>query len=476
MTQSARHSSWVRSGVAVAVVLALGLGLGAFSSGCESGSSRGSTGPGAAGSGGVESPATGGAVGSGGFFTGSGGSAGGAVGTGGTPSDGGQLTGGTPSSGGRLTGGTPSLGGASGAGGVASTGGTFGSGGVGSGGAGSGGTGTGGARTGGDAGSGGTGTGGARTGGAATTGRATGIAGGAMTGGTAAGGTSAGTSTGPCGTHSWACWPMPNPVSMGLANPASYTDLGDGTVRDNVTSLVWQKTVSSSTYASADATTYCAGLALPGSGWRVPTRIELESITDHTRTSPAINVTAFPGTPAAFFLTSTPWAVRTPPVWGTNFYEGLSSNNVTPPARVRCVRGNGDGDLPATPPPNQYTVVATGEVQDNYTKLIWEQATHQPAMDFATASALCSGLALNGHSFRLPTVNELSTLVDDRRVAPAINQTMFPDTVWGSGDQYYYWAQDAWAGSTAGTGWGLNYNDGYTGHGRLSLVVRCVRS
>lgn len=296
-----------------------------------------------------------------------------------------------------------------------------------------------------------------------------------MTGGTAAGGTSGGTSTGPCGTHSWACWPMPNPVSMGLANPASYTDLGDGTVRDNVTSLVWQKTVSSSTYASADATTYCAGLALPGSGWRVPTRIELESITDHTRTSPAINVTAFPGTPAAFFLTSTPWAVRTPPVWGTNFYEGLSSNNVTPPARVRCVRGNGDGDLPATPPPNQYTVVATGEVQDNYTKLIWEQATHQPAMDFATASALCSGLALNGHSFRLPTVNELSTLVDDTRVAPAINRTMFPDTVWGSGDQYYYWAQDAWAGSTAGTGWGLNYNDGYTGHGRLSLVVRCVR-
>jgi hypothetical protein len=268
---------------------------------------------------------------------------------------------------------------------------------------------------------------------------------------------------------------MPNPVSMGLANPASYTDLGDGTVRDNVTSLVWQKTLSSSTYALADATTYCAGLALAGNGWRVPTRIEIESITDHTRTSPAINVTAFPGTPAAFFLTSTPWAVRTPPVWGTNFYEGLSSNNLNGAARVRCVRGNGDGDLPATPPANQYTVVATGEVQDNYTKLIWEQATHQPAMDFATASALCSGLALNGHSFRLPTVNELSTLVDDTRVAPAITRTMFPDTVWGSGDQYYYWAQDAWAGSTAGTGWGLNYNDGYTGHGRLSLVVRCVR-
>jgi hypothetical protein len=272
---------------------------------------------------------------------------------------------------------------------------------------------------------------------------------------------------------------MPNPVSMGLPNPASYTDLGDGTVRDNVTALVWQKTVSSSTYALADATTYCAGLALAGSGWRIPTRIELESITDHTRTSPAINVTAFPGTPASFYWTSSPWAVTTPPArsWGTNFYEGLSSNNVTDTAlnHVRCVRGNGDGALPATPPPNQYTVVATGEVQDNYTGLIWQQATTQPAMAFADAEALCNGLTLNGHSFRLPTVNELSTLVDDTRVAPAINRAMFPDTVWGSGDQYYYWAQDAWAGTTAGTGWGLNYNDGYTGHGRQSLVVRCVR-
>lgn len=294
------------------------------------------------------------------------------------------------------------------------------------------------------------------------------------TGGSSGGGTD-GSDSGDCGTHSWACWPMPNPASMGLPNPASYTDNGDGTVQDNVTGLLWQQTVSDPTYSSTDAATYCAELALAGSGWRVPTRIELQSITDHTRTSPAINVIAFPDSPGGFFLTATPWAVRTPPVWGTNFYEGLSSNNLTPPARVRCVRGNGEGDLPTTPPPDQYTEVEPGEVQDNYTGLIWEQATHQPAMVYDAAVALCDDLDLNGHSFRLPTVNELSTLVDDSRVAPAINRTMFPDTVWGSGDEYYYWALDAWAGSGGGTGWGLNYNDGYTGHGRTSLVVRCVR-
>jgi hypothetical protein len=30
----------------------------------------------------------------------------------------------------------------------------------------------------------------------------------------------------------WACFPMPNPAGSGLPNPAKYTDLGNGTVRD----------------------------------------------------------------------------------------------------------------------------------------------------------------------------------------------------------------------------------------------------
>jgi hypothetical protein len=272
---------------------------------------------------------------------------------------------------------------------------------------------------------------------------------------------------------------MPNPVSTGLPNPASYTDPGDGTVKDNVTGLVWQQTVSAETYTWEDALSYCAGLELAGTGWRVPTRIEVASIIDHTRTSPAINTTAFPCTPTGFYWTSSPWAVTTPPArsWGTNFYEGLTSNNVwnTGLNRVRCVRGNGEGDLPATPPPNQYTEVFPGEIQDNYTGLIWQAATVQPDMSYEEAVATCADMSLNGHSFRLPGVNELSTLVDETRVAPAIQQTYFPDTVWGSGDQYHYWSQNAWAGSSEGTGWGLNYNDGYTGHGRESLVVHCVR-
>jgi hypothetical protein len=38
-------------------------------------------------------------------------------------------------------------------------------------------------------------------------------------------------------------WPMPNPASAGLPNPASLTvDATNDTVMDNVTGLMWQRT------------------------------------------------------------------------------------------------------------------------------------------------------------------------------------------------------------------------------------------
>ncbi|TMR24859.1 DUF1566 domain-containing protein [Nonomuraea zeae] len=60
----------------------------------------------------------------------------------------------------------------------------------------------------------------------------------------------------------WASWPMPNPARTGLPNPASHTDLGDGTVRDNVTCLVWQRAPAPKTYTFTAAKAYCTGLRL----------------------------------------------------------------------------------------------------------------------------------------------------------------------------------------------------------------------
>src|ERR1700679_1117325 len=58
--------------------------------------------------------------------------------------------------------------------------------------------------------------------------------------------------------YAYACWPMPNPASAGLPNPASYTVQGDGTVKDDVTGLIWQQAVTATqAYTWADAQTYC---------------------------------------------------------------------------------------------------------------------------------------------------------------------------------------------------------------------------
>ena len=57
----------------------------------------------------------------------------------------------------------------------------------------------------------------------------------------------------------------------------SYTDNGDGTVTNNYSGLIWQKDGSSVRLEWAEAKDYCEGL---GNGWRLPTRVELETFID----------------------------------------------------------------------------------------------------------------------------------------------------------------------------------------------------
>jgi hypothetical protein len=283
---------------------------------------------------------------------------------------------------------------------------------------------------------------------------------------------------------------MPNPTGSGLPNPASYT-VANGIVHDNLTCLDWQQVESSSSYTNADAITYCEGLSLGGyDDWRVPTRVEVESIMDWTR-SPAIDA-AFTGA-SGFHKTGSNWILTirqagagktcgaTPAdpdagtaagpgtcAWAFNFGDGIVSNAyaAATAGRVRCVRGNGTGEAfsdPALAPPNQYTVISADEVQDNYTGLIWQRTGNSSGLiTWDQAVAYCSSLTIGGNTWRLPSVRELATLVDETQVAPAINRTMFPSTQYGARSNNWYWASHAQRNSTTAW-WGLNYDDGFTG-------------
>jgi hypothetical protein len=278
-------------------------------------------------------------------------------------------------------------------------------------------------------------------------------------------------------------WPMPNPAAANLPNPFSYTDPGDGTVVDNVTKLVWQKTVDKATqaFAWADAPAYCAGLALPapgGSTWHVPTRIQALSLVDYTTLAAMDGPFVAAGQPPGgkYTWTSTPWVVSqiaTKPqdAWMVNFGGGggLTSNAAaqTGAEYVRCVASPAVTPLPYP----HYVQVGAGEVQDVLTGLIWDQLSNLTLLAQADAISYCAGLGLNGHTWRLPSVNELSSLVDDNppitKVSPAIDLCVFPDT---SPNTYYM------SSSIVGTmPWALNYEDGFDFDNQTSGYVRCVR-
>jgi hypothetical protein len=119
--------------------------------------------------------------------------------------------------------------------------------------------------------------------------------------------------------------------------------VGDGTVVDNLTHLVWERDFSSR-ISRADGITYCADLTLSGGGWRLPTAIELRSLVDETRVSPAIDLLFFPGTPgpawSLFWSSST--RVGEVPICGmyVDFHDGSvgTGGGAGGSNYVRCVR------------------------------------------------------------------------------------------------------------------------------------------
>jgi hypothetical protein len=155
----------------------------------------------------------------------------------------------------------------------------------------------------------------------------------------------------------FAQWPMPD-VEPGAQTRPSYDASDPNSITDNVTHLVWQKVIPA-TYAGCtgnvaaagdtctlqQAKAYCASPALAstlgGAGWRLPTRIELESIVDHMRSTSALDTNVFPQPlrDEDRYWTASPYARQAGWSWHVNFDFGRTEAAVnTSNLRVRCVR------------------------------------------------------------------------------------------------------------------------------------------
>jgi hypothetical protein len=259
---------------------------------------------------------------------------------------------------------------------------------------------------------------------------------------------------------------MPDPAGGG-ANPQSYDTSNPGTVLDRVTGLVWQRAVSPQTLGWQAAREACACLELGGQhDWRLPSRIELVSIVDFTRHDPAIDGEAFPATPTDWFWSASPVAGSDPAAaWYVAFFDGNTHHaELGVPYHVRCVRGGAAGQP-------RYAIAGEGTVTDGTTRLTWQQRLDDTRRTFAEAQAGCAALALAGGGWRLPTMKELQTLVDESRSDPAIDPAAFPDT-----PDEGFWAANLLAG-TPGNAWFVTFASGIAYN---SLVdhpyrMRCVR-
>ena len=277
-------------------------------------------------------------------------------------------------------------------------------------------------------------------------------------------------------------------------NAPRYKDLGDGTVLDEVTRLMWQKTAGpKGTYAQL-----VAGAKRCRTGghkdWRMPSIKELyslilfsgldvdpESVTSGSA-EPFLDTQAFDfryGDPAkgervidSQWATSTEYVHTTmkgdKTVFGVNFADGrIKGYGMRTPRGeklffARYVRGNEKYGT------NDFVDNKDGTISDRATGLTWmkQDSGHVKAgrqkdgrLDWQEALAWAEGLTHAGHDdWRLPNAKELQSLVDYTR-SPATTRSAAIDPAFavstirgadGSKDFPWYWSSTTHASARGG--------------------------
>jgi Protein of unknown function (DUF1566) len=157
-------------------------------------------------------------------------------------------------------------------------------------------------------------------------------------------------------------------ASTTVAN--QFTDNADGSVKDNLTGLVWQKIPNTSTLTWEQALVYAEGLTLGGaSDWRLPNIKELQSINDERLTTPSVNSTIFSTIGVKNYWSSTSLPNQTTRAWYLSTQFGITTYDLkTSALYVIAVRGT------STTTPVELTTFS-GKALNKMSVLNWRTAS-----------------------------------------------------------------------------------------------------
>ncbi|RAR75505.1 Lcl C-terminal domain-containing protein [Flavobacterium aciduliphilum] len=123
-----------------------------------------------------------------------------------------------------------------------------------------------------------------------------------------------------------------------------FIDNADGTVTDQITQLIWQKTPNTNALTWEEALTYAENLVLANNtDWRLPNIKELQSLNDESRTAPSTNTFFFPSIGVKNYWSSTtlkPNPTNPSSAWYWNTQYGITTYDVKSNTNYAlCVRG-----------------------------------------------------------------------------------------------------------------------------------------
>ncbi len=221
-----------------------------------------------------------------------------------------------------------------------------------------------------------------------------------------------------------------------IKNEPNYTDNNDGTITDNVTGLMWQKTMDGK-MTFEDSESYASNSSLAGySDWRVPTIKELFSLILFTGESggevakklyidtgyfdqPIGDTSIGEREIDAQVWSSTEYVGVTmhgdKTVFGVNFVDGRIKGygRINPKTKddntayYRLVRDNTSYGV------NKFVDNMDGTITDLSTGLMWQMSDDGVTRGWEEALSYSENLELANHSdWRLPNVKELQSIVD----------------------------------------------------------------